>query len=175
MAIGETPGDPGGDRRQQWPGRHQEAGLNLVAVQHRLEEERQRDEREALRRERANRGRDHQRERRPTQEVHRQDGCGVPTLAANEKRAKDDCHCPHRYLKTLATMGASLVCECKVSKGEFRLKRTPLSSFIWSEPILSWNNDERRAPHLSGPKLSVSGGGFNWSFAKDSFRPSYLN
>jgi hypothetical protein len=26
-----------------------------------------------------------------------------------------------RYLKTLATMGASLVCECKVSKGELRL------------------------------------------------------
>jgi len=27
-----------------------------------------------------------------------------------------------RYLKTLASMGASLVCECKVSKGELRLK-----------------------------------------------------
>lgn len=27
-----------------------------------------------------------------------------------------------RYLKTLVTMGASLVCECKVSKGELILK-----------------------------------------------------
>ena len=26
-----------------------------------------------------------------------------------------------RYLKTLVTMGASLVCECKVSKGQLRL------------------------------------------------------
>ena len=33
-----------------------------------------------------------------------------------------------RYLKTLATTGASLVCECKVSKGQLRLMANAFES-----------------------------------------------
>ncbi len=75
-AIGRTTGDCRGDAGRQRPWRHQQAGVDLIAMEHALEIERQRDEGEHLRRERRDRRHHRQREQLVPEQVDRH-GKGV--------------------------------------------------------------------------------------------------
>ena len=88
IAVGQPAGDRRDDGDRQRPGRHQQPGRDLRAAERVLQEEGQRHVGQHLRRERADRGRDRQREDRDAQQVDRQQrrrratAAGAPAASA---------------------------------------------------------------------------------------------
>ena len=86
VAVGQTSGDWCDGRQRQRPGRQQDAGARGVAAQHRMKEEGQADEGEALCCKGTGRGRDRQGEHRAPEDVDRHHRIGELPLPQDEER-----------------------------------------------------------------------------------------
>ena len=89
MTVRQPTRDRRHDGDHHGPWRHEDPGLNLGAMKHVLEVERQRHEGQSLHRERTDRGGDRQREDRPAKQIDRQHRRGVTGLTAQQQCAED--------------------------------------------------------------------------------------